>query len=97
MCVLCAPQTFFNFGLSPAILNQFANPVHCQARGSDRHRDRPNTLYGSEVVKEMNEKVGGAERGDLIYQLENSLYVLGEDACQPFYNALRSVNLVFFR
>lgn len=90
-------QGFYNFGLKNAILALFSDADWVKARGSDRHRDQPNTVYGSTVVTEINENLGGAANNDPAFQKANSFYALGEDACQPFYNASRSVNLVFLK
>lgn len=70
----------------------FSDLVFCEKRGKDRRLDQKNSVYGCSVAAQINANLGGKA-----YDPANSFYVLGEDGCQPFYNAMRSVNLVFFK
>lgn len=86
------PQGFYHFGVANAVETLFSDLVFCQKRGTDRRLHTKSSVYGCDVAAQINANLGGA-----VFRWRNSFYVLGEDACQPFYNAQRSVNLVFFK
>lgn len=98
-------QGFWHLGLRSAIENLMADPDHCAARGTDRHRDQRNTLYGSLAVQDIDRKLGvqatkanqtGSRLNPVFYR-HNSLYMIGEDACQPYNNCPHSTNMVFLK
>lgn len=82
-----------------------ADPHHCAARGTNRKLDEHNTLYGSLEVQRINKFLKGLAAGqnqtgarlDPVYHPDNSLYMIGEDACQPYKNCAHSTNLVFVK
>lgn len=79
--------------MANAVDTLFSDLVFCQKRGQDRRVDQKSSVYGCAVASQINTDLGE----DRVYDPANSFYVLGEDACQPFYNAQRSVNLVFIK
>lgn len=98
-------QGFWHLGLRGAVQNLMADPHHCAARGKDRHPDQRNTLYGSVAVQGINDKLGKlaaaanqtGSRLDPVFHRHNSLYMIGEDACQPYTNSPHSTNMVFLK
>lgn len=93
LCIMCPLQGFYHFGVENSVNNLFSDLVFCEKRGKDRRLHDKSSVYGCSVAAQINADLGG----NRAYDPANSFYVLGEDACQPFYNAQRSVNLIFFK
>lgn len=100
-----AIQVFWNFGLANAVKRLEQDPTYRAAAGQNRHRDQPNTLWGSEVAADIGVKAAKmaldagltGEALDPLFQQVNSMFVIGEDGFQPFQGKAHSTNIVVLK
>lgn len=98
-------QGFWHLGVENAVKNFWKDPQFCANVGQDRHPELPNSMYGCEVATDIDTSLGGlalarGQTGARLHPVlhpDNSLYVVGEDAFQPFFNSSHSCNVVMMK
>lgn len=99
-------QVIYYLGIENGVQSTQANPLYWEGRYSTpRNTSHHHTLIGSSVFERINKVLNGAamkanlprEQQDVMYHLDTTHILLGEDGCILFKGTNRGANFMMFK